>query len=63
MSRTYRHPKKYARIGSNPKWWDVLVHVRPHRRRVSRCLKGIEKGEDVDSIVWPKWYRPFIYWW
>lgn len=46
-----------------PKWWDVVYHTRPNRRRNRACEILVMQGVDPDQIAWPLSKKPHIYYW
>jgi hypothetical protein len=47
-----------------PKWWDVVFHTRPKRRRQRQCIIAVLQGDDPDNIVWPLGNsKPHKYYW
>lgn len=47
-----------------PRWWDVLFHRRPARRRDTQLLRRIMQGADPDGIVWELGtHKPHNYYW
>lgn len=47
-----------------PKWWDVVFHTRPRRRRESLMLRKVVIGAiDADNAVWPLEHKPHKYYW
>jgi hypothetical protein len=46
-----------------PRWWDIVFHRRPHRRRAAVLLGKIKAGADPDAIAWPVSKKPHLYYW
>ena len=46
-----------------PRWWDIVFHTRPQRRRTRKCLVAVMQGHDPDAILWPVDKKPHIYYW
>jgi len=46
-----------------PKCWDVEMHIRPARSRSNRLLHLIELGRDEESLHFPNYRKPHIYYW
>lgn len=58
--RTYSRTKS---MSSWPRWWDILHHNRPRRRR-DRATEGLViRGADPDGLCWELSRRPHKYYW
>jgi hypothetical protein len=54
---------KFAWIDNWPKYWDVLMHTKPSRRKQRKLEVAVMKGEDPDNMTWPEGRKPHIYYW
>ena len=50
---------------SNPRWWDLVFHIRPKRREGNRVTKKVFLGQlEADEAVWPLGCKkPTQYYW
>lgn len=67
-SRTSGHPHGSSRgywLRHWPRWWDVMFHTRPRRRRDAELTHRIMHGTlDPDNAAWdPGNTRPHNYYW
>ncbi len=47
-----------------PRWWDIVFHRRPHRRKAWQVTKRVLAGKiDADAAVWPLDRKPHRYYW
>lgn len=46
-----------------PRWWDIVFHTRPHRRRAAAITRAVLKGADADNANWPVSKKPHNYFW
>ena len=47
-----------------PRWWDVVFHTRPSRRRASRLVADFVSGRrDPDDTIMPNGRQPHEYYW
>jgi hypothetical protein len=47
-----------------PRWWDILFHTRPARRRAKQITRNVMIGKiDPDGAVWPKSHDKHCYYW
>lgn len=46
-----------------PRWWEVVFHTRPNRRRGRVAEIKIMKGFDPDAVLWPVEKKPHQYYW
>lgn len=46
-----------------PRWFDIIFHRRPHRRKTARMEFEVLKGTDSDFLAWPVSNRPEKYYW
>lgn len=54
----------YWWMGNWPRWWDIVFHTRPNRRRASVVTRNVLLGKvDVDDASWPVSKKPHIYYW
>jgi hypothetical protein len=57
-------PAQYNMMSNNPRWWDILFHTRPTRRKAAEVTKAVLLGKiDPDAAVWPLSRKPRIYYW
>ena len=51
-------------MGSWPRWWDIVFHRRPHRRRAAEVTRAVVLDKlDADNAVWPVSKKPHNYYW
>jgi hypothetical protein len=50
-------------MGTYPRWWDILFHNRPRRRRDSANVIAIMKGADPDDMAFELNHKPHSYYW
>lgn len=51
-------------LGRWPRYWDIIFHRRPMRRRETALEKKIAAGYfDADAIPWPVVKKPHKYYW
>jgi hypothetical protein len=48
---------------SCPKSWNKHYHIRPARVRSNQYEHLVEMGRDPDSLQWPNYRKPHIYYW
>lgn len=54
----------YYWMGSWPRWWDIVFHRRPHRRKALQVTRRVFDGRvDADAAVWPLDRKPHQYYW
>lgn len=54
----------YAWMRHWPRWWDIVFHTRPQRRRQRECVVAVMHGADPDGIAWPLGnHKPHTYYW
>ena len=59
-----RHSNKTDPMSTWPRWWDVVFHRRPARRRNQAKLVQIMHGYDPDGMTWDvARSSPHKYWW
>ena len=47
-----------------PRWWDIVFHRRPHRRRAMETTRAVLLGKvDADAAIWPVSKKPHNYYW
>jgi len=46
-----------------PSAWVNRMMTRPTRREQARLLHHVTHGVDSDSLSWPDYRRPFVYFW
>ncbi len=47
-----------------PRWWDVVHHRRPPRRRATAVKRAVFLGKiDPDAAIWPVNKKPHTYYW
>lgn len=50
--------------GCWPRWWDIVFHTRPTRRRTNAMVRAIYLGQlDADEAAWPLPKKPHRYYW
>jgi hypothetical protein len=54
---------EYRWMSHWPRYWDIVFHTRPHRRRTRECVVLVMQGRDPDNIAWPVAKKPHIYYW
>ena len=55
---------EFNMMSGSPRDWDILHHVRPHRRRSNKLLRNIMLGKiDPENAAWPLPHKPHIYYW
>jgi hypothetical protein len=53
-----------SQMANHPRWWDILHHTRPTRRKNKAKLIGIRRGwRDPDNTVWHDGRKPTQYYW
>ena len=60
-----RDPLHFQYWGHNwPRWWDVVFHTRPRRRRDKELTRAVKAGLiDADNTVWSVDKKPQVYYW
>lgn len=57
-------PRYYNWTGCYPRWWDIVFHTRPWRRRERAMLRAVLLGQlDADEAPWPVPHKPHRYYW
>lgn len=56
-------PPRWMLMSSWPRYWDILYHTRPRRRRTREAVVAVMQGRDPDAILWPVEKKPHIYYW
>jgi hypothetical protein len=55
---------KIRSMSSWPKWWDVIFHTRPTRRKNDQVMRNIIQGFDPDNAVFRDHpHKPHQYYW
>lgn len=54
-------PPSYNWMAHWPRWWDIVFHTRPRRRRTRVAEIKVMQGLDPDAILWPVEKRPHVY--
>lgn len=53
-----------SQMSNYPKWWDIMHHTRPTRRKNQQVLHGILRAKvDPEGAFWRDGRRPHIYYW
>lgn len=53
-----------SQLANWPRWWDVLFHTRPTRRRTKQMEIKLRKGQiDPENLCWPLPKKPHSYYW
>jgi hypothetical protein len=62
---TRKHwPDEFNMMANWPRWWDVLYHTRPARRKAKAMMLKIRIGRiDPDDTMFPDYRKPLIYYW
>lgn len=66
IADSYGTPRHLAWVWLHnwPKYWDILRHRRPRRRRNRLLEHKVLRGADPDDMVWPLGNtRPHSYYW
>lgn len=51
-------------LNSWPRWWDVIYHRRPHRRKAMVITKAVLAGKiEAENASWPLSKKPHRYYW
>jgi len=62
--RYEQHPNKRLQIMTEPSGeWNRTMHIRPARIRSNQLERLIELGRDPDSLNFPSYRRPHVYYW
>lgn len=57
-------PSAPRQMDNWPRWFDIVFHTRPQRRRAAQMLRNIAQGKiDADAANWPLAKKPLIYYW
>lgn len=63
-TRNPDHPMYYNWLANWPRWWDIVFHRRPERRRTKAMVRRIMLGQlDADDAAWPVPKKPHQYFW
>lgn len=54
---------RYHWLSQWPRFWDVIMHTRPRRRRTRAAVVLVMQGRDPDGITWPVAKKPHKYYW
>ncbi len=47
-----------------PRWWDIIFHTRPRRRRDDALTRAVARGAlDADNVAWSVEHKPHRYYW
>lgn len=47
-----------------PRWWDIVFHTRPTRRRAGMVTRNVLLGKvDAEDASWPMSKKPHVYYW
>jgi hypothetical protein len=47
-----------------PRWWDIVFHTRPRRRRDAELTHAVQRGVlDADNVAWSVDKKPHHYYW
>lgn len=47
-----------------PRWWDVVFHTRPRRRRDKATMQAVKSGWiEADAANWSVGNKPHSYYW
>lgn len=53
-----------TQMQNNPRWFDIVFHTRPARRRSKELVRAVLAGRvDADSAAWPVGKAPQQYYW
>ena len=57
-------PDAPSQMDNWPRWFDVVFHTRPQRRRTKAMEQKILSGRlDPDNTAWPLSKKPLVYYW
>ncbi len=57
-------PSEFNMMANWPRWWDIMHHTRPTRRKNRQTLNRIMRGvADPDEAFWRDGRRPHIFYW
>lgn len=63
-SRTHHPVSRGYSLRNYPRWWDIVFHTRPKRRRDAKRLRQVIHGADPDGIAWElASRRPHQFYW
>lgn len=60
MDKPWRTRRQLMR---EPGHWEHEMEIQPARIRTNRMLRLVELGHDPDSLEWPDFKRPQIWYW
>jgi hypothetical protein len=65
--RYYEHrdwPDEFNMMANWPRWWDIMHHTRPARRKNRQTLNRVlREVVDPDGAFWCDGRKPHIYYW
>jgi hypothetical protein len=57
-------PAEFNMMSNWPRWWDIIHHTRPTRRKAKQITRSVLLGKlDPDNAVWPKHRDKHCYYW
>ncbi|SDF04136.1 hypothetical protein SAMN04488117_10283 [Celeribacter baekdonensis] len=50
-------------LDHGPSWHNIIMNIRPMRRRTKAIERAAAKAVDHDELIWPLAQKPHAYYW